>query len=437
MAMEAAEPRWGGAGPPFGRRVSGLSRGAGMVSGPDVHELNAVLADCSHIRDLRLPRGVDASADLQGFPPAMKRHRFRTVFLSDVHLGSRGCRAEELQAFLKRISCDELYLVGDIVDFWRIRKRAFWPDEHNEVLRRILKLAHRGTRVVMIPGNHDEAVRGFAGQSFGGIEIRREAVHECRDGRRLLIAHGDEYDLVVRQARLLSLAGAWGYEVLIVLDRRFRAIRRRMGRKEWSLAQAIKLRVKSACTFVSRFEEALAQVARSRGLDGVVCGHVHQPAIGRLEGDVAYFNCGDWIENCTALVETMSGQLQLIGRDFRPLDCRALAGGLVGEPAEDAGEASAAAAVTGGGADEPAGVRPRAGRAWMPVSELDAGLDEEDLDDDADDADDADHADDMDAGDAGDAAHEADEMVAVPQVAVRGPVLASPPINATTATTAG
>lgn len=308
----------------------------------------------------------------------MQRHRFRTVFLSDIHLGSRGCRAEELQAFLKRISCDELYLVGDIVDFWRIRKRAFWPDEHNEVLRRILKLAHRGTRVVMIPGNHDESVRGFAGQSFGGIEIRREAIHECRDGRRLLIAHGDEYDLVVRQARLLSLVGAWGYEALIVLDRRFHAIRRRMGRPEWSLAQAIKLRVKSACTFVSRFEEALARVARSRGLDGVVCGHVHQPAVGRLEGDVAYYNCGDWIENCTALVETMSGRLQLIGRDFRPLDRRAMAGGVVHLADGDAAEQFAAVGAGGDDAGEPAGVagvRPRGGGAWMPITESGVDLD--------------------------------------------------------------
>ena len=317
----------------------------------------------------------------------MKRHRFRAVFLSDVHLGSRGCRAEELQAFLKRISCEELYLVGDIVDFWRIRKRAFWPDGHNEVLRRILKLAHRGTRVVMIPGNHDEAVRGFAGQSFGGIEIHREAIHECRDGRRLLIAHGDEYDLVVRQARLLSLVGAWGYEVLIVLDRRIHAIRRRMGRPEWSLAQAIKLRVKSACTFVSRFEEALAGVARSRGLDGVVCGHVHQPAMGRLEGDVDYYNCGDWIENCTALVETVGGRMQLIGRDFRPLDRRAMAGGVVAVAAGEAAEAVDAAEdprrpgpVLAGDPAEPAGVRPRGGGggggAWMPVSLQPAVADE-------------------------------------------------------------
>jgi len=281
----------------------------------------------------------------------MKRQRFRTVFLSDVHLGSRGCRAEELQKFLKQIDCEQLYLVGDIVDFWRIRRRAFWPPEHNEVLRRILKLVHRGTRVVLVPGNHDEAIREFAGQSFGGIEIRREIVHECLDGRRLLVVHGDEYDLVVRRARLLSLVGSWAYEGLIVLDRHAHRLRRRLGRPEWSLAQAIKLRVKGACTFLSRFEEALAAVAGSRGLDGVVCGHVHQPAMGRLDGGVAYFNCGDWIENCSALVETVGGRLQLIGRDMRPLERRAVNGStLVGEGAEPAGIADGPAAGTAAGA---------------------------------------------------------------------------------------
>ncbi len=286
----------------------------------------------------------------------MKRQRFRTVFLSDVHLGSRGCRAEELQRFLKRIDCDELYLVGDIVDFWRIRKRAFWPPQHNEVLRRILKLAHRGTRVVFIPGNHDEAIREFVGQTFGGIEIVREAVHECRDGRRLLIAHGDEYDLVVRQARLLSLVGAWAYESLIVIDRTAHRVRRRLGRPEWSLAQAIKLRVKSACTFLSRFEEALAGVARSRGLDGVVCGHVHQPATGLIDGDVAYFNCGDWIENCSALVECEDGTIQLVGRDLKPLRRTAMnAVPVVG----DGGEA---------GGDGAAADQAQDGDRWMPVT---------------------------------------------------------------------
>lgn len=271
----------------------------------------------------------------------MKRRRYRSVFISDVHLGSRGCRAEELQRFLKRIECERLYLVGDIVDFWRLRKKPYWPAEHNEVLRRILKLAHRGTRVILIPGNHDEAIRGFDEQAFGGIEIRREMVHDCLDGRRLLVAHGDEYDLVVRQARLLSLAGAWAYEILIVLDRMAHRARRRLGRPEWSLAQAIKLRVKSACTFLSRFEEALSAVASKRGLDGVVCGHVHQPAAGTLEGGAWYYNCGDWIENCSALVETNAGELVLIGRDLKPLERGLLGGGLVALETTASGGANA------------------------------------------------------------------------------------------------
>jgi UDP-2,3-diacylglucosamine pyrophosphatase LpxH len=241
----------------------------------------------------------------------MSKVRFRTVWISDTHLGSRGCQADLLARFLKRLDCDRLYLVGDIVDFWRLgRARSFWPASHNEVVRRILKLLKRGTRVIFIPGNHDEALRHYAGTDFGGILIRRDHIHETADGRRFLVTHGDHFDLVVRHSRLLSLVGSTAYEWLLVANRHYNRFRRWRGKPYWSLAQYAKLKVKRACSFLSSYQDTLVRDARTRGLDGVVCGHIHHPVI--IESDVWYVNCGDWIENCTAIVEHDTGFLELI-----------------------------------------------------------------------------------------------------------------------------
>ena len=240
-----------------------------------------------------------------------KRTRYRTVFVSDVHLGSRGCQAAQFCRFLKHIECDKLYLVGDIVDFWRLRSKPFWPTEHNEVLRRLLKLVKRGTRVVYIPGNHDEALRQYAGLDFGGIDIRKHHIHETADHRKLLITHGDHFDLVIRHSRWLSMLGSVAYEWLVGINRYYNKYRAWRGKPYWSLSQYLKLKVKSACTHISAYQETLLTQAEKLGLQGVVCGHIHKPEL-MEDVNMDYYNSGDWIENCTAIVEDYTGKMKLV-----------------------------------------------------------------------------------------------------------------------------
>lgn len=235
---------------------------------------------------------------------------YRSVFISDLHLGSSASRAADVAAFLKHVECRTLYLVGDVIDMWRLRSRWYWPEEHNRVVHRILKIAKRGTRVVLIPGNHDEHARQFIGLNFGGVEVVRDAVHVTADGRRLLVTHGDEIDVVIRHARLLSVLGGVAYERLVTISRWHNRVQRMLGRPEWSLSQYVKLRVKSACKHIARFEESLEAEARRRGLDGVICGHIHKAEVRR--GEIDYFNCGDWVESCTALVEHDDGAMRII-----------------------------------------------------------------------------------------------------------------------------
>ena len=238
---------------------------------------------------------------------------YRTVFVSDVHLGFRGARAEEFAAFLKRLKCERLYLVGDIVDMWALRQRWTWPATHNQVVRRLLKHAKRGTTVIYVPGNHDESLRPYAGIDLAGIRVARQAVHALADGRQFLVTHGDEYDLVVQNSRLLSLLGTWAYDHLVSLNRLVDGARGLVGLPRWSFSAAIKKRVKGACTFISRFEDALAAEARRRGLDGVVCGHIHEPRISQHAATgTVYANCGDWIERASALVEHADGRLEIV-----------------------------------------------------------------------------------------------------------------------------
>ena len=237
--------------------------------------------------------------------------RYRTLFISDCHLGSSGAKAEELARFLKQIDCDTIYLVGDVIDMWRLRQRWYWPDTHNSVMRRLLKMSHKGTTIVYVPGNHDEAARPFCGLAFGGMQMAKEAVHVTADGRRLLITHGDQFDLVVRNSRLLALAGTLGYEMLLKINGVYNFGSRLFGLPYDSLSQAIKARVKSACNFISNFEQALVAEARAGGFDGVVCGHIHK-AEQRMIGTLEYLNCGDWVESCTALVEHDDGRIELV-----------------------------------------------------------------------------------------------------------------------------
>ncbi len=237
--------------------------------------------------------------------------RYRTLFISDCHLGSSGAKAEQLARFLKQVECDTVYLVGDVIDMWRLKQRWYWPDAHNTVMRRLLKMSHKGTTIVYIPGNHDEAARPFCGLAFGGMQMAKEAVHVTADGRRLLVTHGDQFDLVVRNSRLLALAGTVGYEMLLKINGAYNFGRRVFGLPYDSLSQAIKARVKSACNFISNFEQALVAEARAGGFDGVVCGHSHKAEQRRID-EIEYLNCGDWVESCTALAEHEDGRIELL-----------------------------------------------------------------------------------------------------------------------------
>jgi UDP-2,3-diacylglucosamine pyrophosphatase LpxH len=243
-------------------------------------------------------------------PDRPQKIRLRSVFVSDVHLGSRDCRAKELLSFLESIEADYLFLVGDIVDFWSLRRSFYWPEAHNEVLRAILAMAKEGTKVVYVPGNHDENIREFCGSLFGNVSIRRRYVHSTADGREFLVMHGDEFDSAVKCSRWLARFGATAYEVMMRINRSVNACRRACGLPHWSFAAYLKLRLANAVRYVEAFEHAAAQAALSRNLDGIVCGHIHRPGLRQIDG-VLYCNDGDWVESCTALVELLNGELSI------------------------------------------------------------------------------------------------------------------------------
>jgi UDP-2,3-diacylglucosamine pyrophosphatase LpxH len=235
----------------------------------------------------------------------------RTVFISDVHLGFPGCSADYLCEFLERVRCRELYLVGDIIDFWYLRKRRHWPAAHSRAVQRVLEKAQRGTRVILVPGNHDESLRPFHGMILGGVEVHDHLVHVTADGRRLLVLHGDQFDSVVRCSPLLAMIGSSLYGVLLRMNTWINAIRRRLGKDYWSLAAYLKHKVKNAVQYIGRFEEAVVTAARREGVDGVICGHIHRAEISTM-GGITYMNCGDWVESCTALVEHHDGSIELL-----------------------------------------------------------------------------------------------------------------------------
>ncbi|MFN2259919.1 MAG: UDP-2,3-diacylglucosamine diphosphatase [Parasphingopyxis sp.] len=239
------------------------------------------------------------------------RRKYRTIWISDIHLGTKGCNADLLIDFLDSTDSETMYLVGDIIDGWRMKKRFYWPGEHNDVVWRVLKRARRGTDIVYIPGNHDEMFRQFAGLDFGGVQIRRKAIHETADGRRLLVLHGDEFDAVMLSHRWLAHIGDVAYETLMGLNRLVSVVRRWFDLPYWSLSKTAKHKVKNAVEFISKFEELVAEEARKRGVDGVVCGHIHTADI-RDFGGIAYYNDGDWVEGCTALVEHFDGRMEIL-----------------------------------------------------------------------------------------------------------------------------
>jgi UDP-2,3-diacylglucosamine pyrophosphatase LpxH len=236
--------------------------------------------------------------------------KYRTCWISDFHLGTRGSNAAALVEFLRDHDFETLYLVGDVIDVWSLRRIIYWPQAHNDVLQKILRKGRKGTRVIYIPGNHDDFVAGFHGH-YGAVEIVPRAIHETADGRRLLVIHGHELDTVVQNIRWLALLGDMGYQLLLMLNRPVNFARRVLGLGYWSLSAYVKKRVKDAVSFIGKFEESIVRFAQDDRVSGVVCGHIHSPAIRRI-GDTDYYNSGDWVESCSALVEHPDGRIELL-----------------------------------------------------------------------------------------------------------------------------
>jgi UDP-2,3-diacylglucosamine pyrophosphatase LpxH len=245
--------------------------------------------------------------------------RTRSIFLSDVHLGTKGCQADLLLDFLRYHDADTIYLVGDMIDGWRLKTKWYWPQTHNDVVQKLLRKVRKGSHLIYIPGNHDEFLRDYVGSNFGGINIMDFAVHEGVDGRRYLVTHGDQFDLVVRHARWLAFLGDRAYGVALIVNTYLNVIRRRLGLTYWSLSSWAKLKVKNAVNYIGRFEELLSAEAKRHDVKGVICGHIHH-AVMHDDYGVRYINTGDWVESCTALVEHYDGRFEIVrwGRSLAP-----------------------------------------------------------------------------------------------------------------------
>jgi len=235
----------------------------------------------------------------------------RTVWISDLHLGTPGCQARPLLEFLRRVECETLYLVGDIIDGWQLRRQWYWPQTHNDVVQKLLRKARKGTKVVFVPGNHDEFARKYVHHNFGGVDVVDDCVHETADGRKFWVVHGDRFDGVIQCAKWLAYVGDWCYELTLKINSRLNSLRARLGLPYWSLSRYLKFKVKRAVSYVSDFESAVAREARRRGVQGVVCGHIHHAEMRDIDG-VLYANDGDWVESLTALVEHGDGRLEII-----------------------------------------------------------------------------------------------------------------------------
>jgi UDP-2,3-diacylglucosamine pyrophosphatase LpxH len=237
-------------------------------------------------------------------------HRVRTAWISDVHLGTRGSNAGALLGFLREYNCETLYVVGDLIDIWQLRRSRYWPQQHNDVIQKILRKSRKGTRVIYIPGNHDDLLAKFYG-AYGNIIVQKHAIHRLADGRRILVIHGHELDTVVQNVKWLAFAGDVGYQFLLSLNPAINFVRRRFGLGYWSLSAFAKQRVKDAVSFIGRFEEEIVRYAKKFSVDAVLCGHIHSAAI-RQFGAVTYYNCGDWVETCSALIEREDGVVEMV-----------------------------------------------------------------------------------------------------------------------------
>lgn len=295
-------------------------------------QLARVLAKRDHTRPRRVIRGsvmrrAKKDRRIPDFPSG-RRHQYRTVWISDVHLGTRGCRARWLLDFLRHVDAEKLYLVGDIIDGWRLHENWYWPQGHNDVVQEILDKAQAGTEVIYIPGNHDEMLRDFVPHQIGGIDLVEHVTHEMVDGRRFHVFHGDRFDVVIRHANWMRMAGDHAVHATVWLGDRLSAVRRKFGYSHWSLSGFLKTKVKTALESVTRFEQAVAHEYAEHDFDGVICGHIHHAEMREIEG-ITYCNTGDWVESCTALVEHSDGRLELLdwtrelaGRSEQPTHTR-------------------------------------------------------------------------------------------------------------------
>ena len=247
--------------------------------------------------------------------------KFRSIFISDIHLGTRGCKAAFLLDFFKHTESEKLYLVGDIIDGWRLKKNWFWTQPHNDVVQKVLRKARKGTDVTYVPGNHDAFARDFLDHEFGQIKVTRDLIYEGLNGRKYLVVHGDECDGVMMYAKWLAVLGDAAYTTALTLNNWLNTARRKLGLPYWSLSKYLKHKVKNAVAFIAHYEDAVARMARERGADGVICGHIHHAEIREIDG-ISYMNDGDWVESCTALVEHFDGRWEILHwadvRGFEP-----------------------------------------------------------------------------------------------------------------------
>ena len=235
---------------------------------------------------------------------------YRSVWISDIHLGTRGSQATALLGFLRSFECETLYVVGDLIDIWAMKRGLFWTQEHSDVIQKILRKGRKGSRIIYIPGNHDERITDFTGD-YANVHIQPRAYHTTLDGRRLLVAHGHELDTVVQNMGWLAHVGDVGYQILLRLNGPVNFCRRLIGRGHWSLSAYVKSSVKNVVNFIGGFEESMVHFASDGGAQGIICGHIHTAAIRKI-GNLDYFNTGDWVESRTALVEEMDGSLKLL-----------------------------------------------------------------------------------------------------------------------------
>lgn len=245
----------------------------------------------------------------QAATPAITRNR--AIFISDVHLGTKDCKARQLNEFLKTHHCDKLYIVGDFIDGWRMAKKVHWKKSYNRIIRRILKLSKRGVDIYYITGNHDEFLRKFANNRFDNIHLINKMVHATADDKQLVVMHGDQFDGVTRAHSILKWVGDWGYDLLMFLNRQFNRARAKYGYGYWSFAGFLKNHIKRAQTYIADYEDAATHYAAKHNYDGIICGHIHHAAIKQING-VSYYNTGDWVESCTALIEDFDGQFRLM-----------------------------------------------------------------------------------------------------------------------------